>query len=101
MSMRILENVEFPLCLRSLLPASKLTVEVQTPDRDEEAIPAPVKPEGIVRMANLCVIAGNKVNGVAAIHTQIVKEEVFRDFYKVCGIVVFNPREILIFFASS
>lgn len=83
MSMRILENVEFPLCLRSL-PAGKLNVEVQTPDLDEETIPAPVKPEELVRMANLCVIAGNKVNGVAAIHTQIVKEEVFRDFYKVC-----------------
>lgn len=72
------------MSLRSLLPASKLNVQVQTPDRDDEATPAPTKPEALVRMANLCVIAGNKVNGVAAIHTQIVKEEVFRDFYKVC-----------------
>lgn len=101
MSMRILENVEFPVCLRALLPSSKMNVEVQTPDQDEEAMPAPVKLEELVRMANLCVIAGNKVNGVAAIHTQIVKDEVFRDFYKVCVIVVFNPREILVFCASS
>lgn len=43
----------------------------------------PVKLEVMVRMANLSVIAGNKVNGVAAIHSEILKNEVFRDFYKV------------------
>ncbi|XP_024372040.1 alpha-glucan phosphorylase, H isozyme isoform X1 [Physcomitrium patens] len=43
----------------------------------------PVKLEVMVRMANLSVIAGNKVNGVAAIHSEILKNEVFRDFYKI------------------
>lgn len=37
----------------------------------------------LVRMANLCVVGGHAVNGVAEIHSNIVKEEVFNDFYKV------------------
>ena len=37
----------------------------------------------MVRMANLCVIAGHAVNGVAAIHSEIVKDDVFNDFYKL------------------
>lgn len=37
----------------------------------------------LVRMANLSVVSGHAVNGVAAIHTEIVKDEVFNDFYKV------------------
>eukprot|EP00898_Chlorokybus_atmophyticus_P004701 jgi/Chlat1/5231/Chrsp33S05080 len=36
-----------------------------------------------VRMANMSVIAGVAVNGVAAIHTEIVKSDVFKDFYEL------------------
>jgi starch phosphorylase len=38
-----------------------------------------------IRMANLCVIGSTKVNGVAAIHTEIVKKDVFPDFYAWFG----------------
>jgi starch phosphorylase len=34
-----------------------------------------------VRMANLAIVGGHTVNGVAALHTDILKTEVFRDFY--------------------
>ena len=36
---------------------------------------------GAVRMANLCVAACHSVNGVSALHSEILKETVFRDFY--------------------
>ncbi|MGI5965836.1 MULTISPECIES: glycogen/starch/alpha-glucan phosphorylase [Anaerotruncus] len=34
-----------------------------------------------VRMANLAVIASHSVNGVSALHSQIIKDSVFHDFY--------------------
>ena len=36
---------------------------------------------GVVRMANLCVAACHSVNGVSALHSQILKDSVFKDFY--------------------
>ena len=42
-----------------------------------------VKRAKLVRMANLCVIAGHSINGVAEIHSEIVKKEVFSNFYEV------------------
>jgi glycogen phosphorylase len=40
-------------------------------------------PERRVRMANLAITGSHSVNGVAALHTDILKERVFRDFYEV------------------
>ncbi|GJN23255.1 hypothetical protein PR202_gb10889 [Eleusine coracana subsp. coracana] len=37
----------------------------------------------VVRMANLCVVGGHSVNGVAEIHSEIVKQEVFNSFYEM------------------
>ena len=37
---------------------------------------------GTVRMANLCVVAGHCVNGVSALHSQILKDSVFNDYYR-------------------
>lgn len=36
---------------------------------------------GIVRMANLCVAGSHSVNGVSALHSEILKNTVFNDFY--------------------
>ena len=38
---------------------------------------------GFVRMANLSVIGGHSVNGVAKLHTEILKNTVLRDFYAI------------------
>ncbi len=38
---------------------------------------------GAVRMANLCVAACHKVNGVSALHSQILKDTVFKDYYRL------------------
>lgn len=39
--------------------------------------------DDIVRMANLAVVGSHSVNGVSALHTNILKETVFNDFYKI------------------
>lgn len=36
---------------------------------------------GVVRMANLCVASSHCVNGVSALHSEILKDTVFHDFY--------------------
>ncbi len=38
---------------------------------------------GTVRMANLCVAASHHINGVSALHSQILKDSVFNDFYRL------------------
>ena len=38
--------------------------------------------EKMVRMAYMCVVASGKVNGVAALHTELLKHGLFRDFYE-------------------
>ena len=39
--------------------------------------------EGNVRMANLSIVGSFSVNGVASIHTEIIKNTLFRDFYSI------------------
>ncbi len=39
--------------------------------------------ERYVRMANLCVVGTSSVNGVAELHTEILKSTLFKDFYKL------------------
>lgn len=38
---------------------------------------------GIVRMANLSVIGGHMVNGVSELHSEILKNTVFNDYYRL------------------
>lgn len=37
----------------------------------------------VVRMANLCVAACHKVNGVSKLHSEILKDTVFNDYYRL------------------
>ena len=37
--------------------------------------------DGYVKMANLAVLAGHSTNGVSALHSEILKDSVFHDFY--------------------
>lgn len=36
-----------------------------------------------IRMANLAIIGSHSVNGVAALHTEIIKDNLFKDFYRL------------------
>jgi len=36
-----------------------------------------------VRMANLAIVGSHSVNGVAALHTEIIKNRLFKDFYEL------------------
>lgn len=38
---------------------------------------------GVVKMANLSVIASHSVNGVSKLHSDIIKDDLFNDYYKV------------------
>lgn len=42
-----------------------------------------VMSNGVVRMANLCVVGSHSVNGVSALHSEILKDTVFNDFYSL------------------
>ncbi|MBQ4569051.1 MAG: glycogen/starch/alpha-glucan phosphorylase [Ruminococcus sp.] len=48
---------------------------------EEELARMSVIRDGYVRMANLAVVASHKVNGVSALHSNILKDTVFADFY--------------------
>ncbi|KAH6774571.1 Glycosyl transferase [Perilla frutescens var. hirtella] len=105
-AMRILENFDLPASIVKLFakpeesPVDETVKEVESIDEakitekdeseDKETPkkktankePAPT-PRKMVRMANLCVVSGHAVNGVAEIHSEIVKEEVFNDFFQL------------------
>ena len=37
--------------------------------------------EGQIKMANLCLVTSHTINGVSALHSDILKHDVFRDYY--------------------
>ncbi|KAI3880906.1 hypothetical protein MKW92_041514 [Papaver armeniacum] len=83
-AMRILDNVELPATIKEVFAKA----EFSAADTDEEnfeknLLQTRSETTKVGRMANLSIAGGHAVNGVAAIHSEIVKEEVFNDFYKM------------------
>ncbi|XP_062214537.1 alpha-1,4 glucan phosphorylase L isozyme, chloroplastic/amyloplastic-like isoform X2 [Phragmites australis] len=61
-------------------------VEAEKEDSEDELDPfvkSDPKLPRVVQMANLCVVGGHSVNGVAEIHSEIVKQDVFNSFYEM------------------
>ena len=54
-------------------------------DEEEVISNTQILKDGYVRMANLAIIGSSSVNGVAQLHTEILKKEVFKDFYRIFG----------------
>ncbi len=52
------------------------------PENPEKVKGMSIIGDGTVRMANLAVVGSFSVNGVAAVHTEILKNEVMRDLYE-------------------
>lgn len=111
--MRVLENFELPDSVMELLVNSVESAVAVDPIEEAEILDAeslpgkeveesedgsiakkidvsfkvdPKQPK-MIRMANLSVVGGYAVNGVAEIHSEIVRTEVFSDFYEVVPIM--------------
>jgi starch phosphorylase len=53
------------------------------PNRPEKVAKMAILYEGRVRMANLAIVGSFSVNGVAALHTEILKKRELKDFYEM------------------
>lgn len=59
-------------------------VKAKFPGEEELLNRVSVIKDGQIHMANLGIVASFSVNGVAKLHTEILKTDVMKDFYKVC-----------------
>lgn len=59
------------------------TIRGHYPNDEDKIRRMSIIENGKVRMANLAVVGSHKVNGVAALHTEILKSTVFKDFYEL------------------
>ncbi len=58
-------------------------IRAKYPDDEDKIRRMSILENGKVRMANLAIIGSHSVNGVAALHTEILKNHVFKDFYEM------------------
>lgn len=71
---KIIEKINYDFCNR---------VRTQYPADEERVRKLSILENNMVRMANLAVIGSHKVNGVAELHTEILKRVVFKEFYEM------------------
>jgi glycogen phosphorylase len=69
---KIIERLNYEFCnsIRSRYPNDEAKIRRMS-----------ILENGKVRMANLSIVGSHRVNGVAALHTEILKHNVFKDFY--------------------
>nr|MCR4595424.1 glycogen/starch/alpha-glucan family phosphorylase [Lachnospiraceae bacterium] len=60
-----------------------LKIETEYPGNQEKIAKMAIIYDGQVKMAHLAIAAGYSVNGVARLHTEILKKETLRDFYEM------------------
>lgn len=58
-------------------------VEAKYPGNYEKLRKMAIIQDGQVKMAHLAIVAGYSVNGVAALHTEILKNQELKDFYEM------------------
>lgn len=58
-----------------------IEIENKFPDDHDKVARMAIVQDGQVKMAHLAIAAGHSVNGVAALHTEILKKESLKDFY--------------------
>ena len=60
-----------------------IKVREMYPGNEQKVKKMAILMDGQVRMANMAIIAGFSVNGVAKLHTEILTSRVFNDFYRL------------------
>ncbi len=58
-------------------------IRAKYPDNQEKVRKMAILYDGQVKMANLAIVAGFSVNGVAKLHTEILMKQELRDFYEM------------------
>ncbi len=69
--MKIIERINFDFCNQ---------VRAKFPNNEDKVRKMSIIENGKVRMANLAIIGSHKVNGVAELHSKILKEDIFPEF---------------------
>ena len=59
------------------------SIREKYPNNEEKVRKMAILYDGQVKMAHLAIAAGYSVNGVAALHTEILKKQELRDFYEM------------------
>lgn len=72
--LKVVERLNYEFCNQ---------IRVTYPGNEEKIDRMSIIKENKVRMANLSIVGSHKVNGVAALHTEILKSKVFKDFYEL------------------